>query len=378
MKIRLLMVFAVVFAIAMWWLDAHASPATCSVSGQVFDSAGNPVANAFVYFNSRNTQVVNGNTIAPIIKSATTDINGNLSTIALVQGVFIQITICQAQGGGCSAPITGFVPLTTSVTFQNLLSGTAVVTGTVLTGNLNASGFRIFNLGANTTNNDALSQGVSSLNNLAAPTGNYAMGSFKLTGLAAGTGSGDSMTFGLNHLNDLATATGNYSMGTHRLTSVATPTTAGDALGEGNTIGAITPGIGNFSTLTATGFSANNVATGTFQCTQQTFNEASGGTITPVIVNGCDVALTITDNGAWTLANPTFPIGAILQPYHWWIRIANASGGAGGTITMGSGYRVDSSWSTTGPANGKTRVCGVLSIGGPVNYVGPCTADETS
>ena len=345
------------------------APATCTISGVLYDGAGNPVPNATIYFNSRSTQVVNGNAINPVLKTSSTDANGNLSSTALVQALFIQITICQAQGGGCSVPTTGYVPIASSTSFANLLAGQATTSTGLLTGNLNAAGFRIYNLGINTTANDALSQGQSTLNNLAAPTGTYGMNSFKLTGLEAGSGSGDSLAFGLNHLNDLATATGNYSMGGNQINDVV--------------IGQVTPLAGSFMNLTATitgvtALSDNTLFTGTLEGATQSYTETSGGTFSPVINSGMDVILTITDNGGWTLSNPTFPIGIISGAYHWYIRIVNTSGSTGGTITLGGGYRVDSSWSTTGPANGKTRICPVYSIAGPVNYVGACTGDETN
>lgn len=381
MKKVLALVLALIFTHA---LSAGATaPATCTISGVLYDGAGNPVPNATIYFNSRSTQVVNGNAINPVLKTSSTDANGNLSSTALVQALFIQITICQAQGGGCSAPTTGYVPVASSTTFANLLAGQAVATVTTLSGNLNASGFRIYNLGTNTTLADALSQGQSSLNNLAAPTGNYPMVGYKLTGLPAGTGSGDSLAFGLNHLNDLTTATGSYAMGSNKITGLAAPTATGDALSEGRSIGATTPAAGTFTTLTGTNTDTSTLATGTFFANDfaggsQSYNEASGGTFTPVIVVGMDVFINLTDNGGWTLANPTFPIGSIPGAFHWYIRIYNTSGNTAGTITLGTGYRTDSSWSTTGPADGKTRICPVYSIGGPVNHIGPCTGDETN
>lgn len=348
---------------------AYATPSTCSVMGVVNDGAGNPVANATVYFNSMNTQVVNSTTVAPITKAATTDANGNISTIALIQGLFVQITICQAQGGGCTAPVTGFVPLASTVTFANLLSGTATFSGSTLTGNLNASGFRILNVGANTTANDALSQGQSHLNDLAAATGNYAMSSNKITGLAAGSGSGDAMAFGLNHLNDLATATGNYAMDTHRITQLQGPGASGDALSEGSIIGAVTPAAGTFTLLTSTQ---------QIQTAENDMVESGGGTLTPNLALGADQAINITDNSAFTIANPTNSSPA--RDFLWWIRIANTSGGAAGAITLGAAYRSDTSWGA--PANGKTRICQVKTTinfaSALVHYIGPCTGDETN
>lgn len=407
MKIRLFIVFAIVFSVALTWLDAYAAPATSSVTGVIYDGAGNPVPNATIYFNSLNTQVVQGTTIYPILVSSTTDVNGNLSTTALDQGLFVQITICQLQGGGCGAPTTGFVPISSSVTFQNLLTGTAASSSSTLTGNLNAAGFKITSLGANTTTGDALSQGQSTLNNLTTATGNYAMGSHKFTGLVAGTGSGDSLAYGLNTLNSLAAATGNYAMGSNkltgliagttsgdslafglndlsqlaaatsnyamggnRITGLAAPVTTGDALSEGNNIGAITP-IGVITVYELL-IKENMIET------MQTLAESGGGTLTPNGNNGPDVFITLADNSAWTLTNPTNLTPSSGLNSHWWIRIRNNSGGSAGTITLGTSYRTDTSWSSTGPGSGKTRVCPVLTEPGATTYIGPCTADETN
>lgn len=387
MKMRSLLLFAIVVGCLMP-VSAHAAPALCTITGTIFDGAGNPVPYANIYFNSQNTQVVNGTTIYPINVTSTTDVNGNLSTTTLQQGLFVQITICQSQGGGCAAPTTGFVPISSSTTFQNLLTGQAVVTGASLTGILNASGFRITNLGMDTTLGDALSRGQSTLNSLAAPNASYAMANHKLTGLGAGTASGDTFAFGLNDLSQLAAATGNYSMGSHRITGLAAPTTTGDALSEGNAIGGTTPASGTFTSLAAatvegtaavqTGSGAVLLLGGPIQTTSQLQTQVSGGTITPVLGTAADIIIQITDGGTWTLAAPT--VGAAFGDIHWWIRILNTSGGTGGTITLNGVYRVDSSWSTVGPANGKTRVCPVLTLAGSSlqSYVGPCTGDETN
>lgn len=411
MKLTLLIVFAIIFAVTLTWLDACATPATCTISGTIYDGAGNPVPLATIYFNSQNTQVVNNTTVYPVLVTSTTNASGVLSTTALIQGLFVQITICQPQGGGCAASTTGFVPLVNAATFQNLLSGQAVTTSGALTGNLNAMGFRITNLGANTTLGDALSQGQSSLNNLTSATGNYSMGSHKLINLIAGTGSGDSLAFGLNTLSDLAaaganypmgshkltgliagttsgdslafglndlsqlaTSTGNYSMGGFKLQSVAVAAATGDALSEGHAIGSQTPSTGVFTNLVATG---QFIPGGSFNSFPQSFSEVSGGTITPALGGGTDVAITITDNGGWTLANPSSAIN--INAFHWWIKVTNSSGGAGGTITLGANYRTDTSWSATGPANGKTRICPVWSSQyNGTHYIGPCTGDETN
>jgi hypothetical protein len=370
MKKLAIILIGALFVVSVAWLEAHAAPATCSITGVVNDAAGSAVANATIYFNSLNTQIISGTAIAPVLKSATTDASGNISSIALVQGLFLQVTICQAGGAGCGAPQTGFIPQISTTTFANILSGTLSPVATNLTGNLNASGFRITNLGANTTSGDALSQGVSHLGDLATNNANYNFGGFKFTNMGAGTVSGDSMAFGLNHLNDLATATGNYSMGSNRLTSVLAPTTTGDALSEGRAVGGITPAVGTFTGLAITQL---------FQGSQQTLAESGGGTLTPNFASaGPDFLITLADNSAWTLANPSNLILSAGLVFHWWIRIVNNSGGAAGTITLGGQYRTDTSWSSTGPANAKTRICPVYSVNGPVHYIGPCTADETN
>lgn len=157
MKIGVLIISLVLLSLVT---PAYATaPATCSITGVVYDGAGNPVPNAIIYFNSLNTQVVNSATIYPVLKNSTTDANGNLSTTALAQGLYIQITICQAQGGGCSAPTTGFIPIASTTTFQSILAGQSVSGTSTLTGNLNAAGYRITELGVPTTIDDALSEG---------------------------------------------------------------------------------------------------------------------------------------------------------------------------------------------------------------------------
>ena len=369
MKKVLALVLAAIFTHA---LSAGATtPATCSITGTVYDQGAFPVSYATIYFNSLTTQVVNGGVIYPVIKTSTTDVSGNLSTTALVQGVYVQITICQTFGGGCGAPITGFVPIATTTTFQNLIAGSVVSSSSSLSGNLNAMGFRITNLGADTTTGDALSRGQSTLASLGAATGNYAMGGFKFTGLGAGTGSGDSLAYGLNSLNSLAAATGNYSMGSNTLTSVAAPILSGEPEVEGSAIGATTPAAGTF-----TGAYILDELTGD----PQTLAE-SGGTLSPThptLNDGPDVVVTIADNNNFTIANPVGSVSSTTVA-HWWMRIVNNVGGSAGTITLGANYRSDSSFGS--PASGKTRVCSVLTAfngSGTISYIGPCTGDETN
>lgn len=160
--------------------------------------------------------------------------------------------------------------------------------------------------------------------------------------------------------------TQNLSAGTFQITNLPAVTAANQALSEGHPIGAVATAAGTFASI-------NNL--GIYEQGEFGTAEAGGGTITPDCSQG-GIAIIIGDNSAWTLGNPTncTPSGGL---FHWYIRIANTSGGAGGTITLGAQYRTDSSWSTTGPANGKLRVCPVSTNTTPVHYIGPCTGDET-
>lgn len=65
-----------------------------------------------------------------------------------------------------------------------------------LTADSSAAGHRITNLGANTTVGDALSQGQSHLNDLAAATGNYSLGGNTLTSVAGATATGEPLAYG--------------------------------------------------------------------------------------------------------------------------------------------------------------------------------------
>jgi hypothetical protein len=157
--------------------------------------------------------------------------------------------------------------------------------------------------------------------------------------------------------------------GTYRITNQTGPFQIGDGEVEGFSIGHVTP-VPNIQVDT---IQMDSVSVGV----EQTLAESGGGTLTPNLNNGPDVIITLADNNAWTLASPTNASGSGLTG-HWWIRIVNNSGGTAGTITAGTAYRFDSSWSTTGPGNGKTRVCPVSCSGAGVCYVGVCTGDETN
>lgn len=68
------------------------------------------------------------------------------------------------------------------------------------------------------------------INTLPAQTGDYDAHGFRLTDVGVGTTIGDTLEFGLNHLNDLAPATGVYSMNGHKIVSTAAGTVTNDVL----------------------------------------------------------------------------------------------------------------------------------------------------
>lgn len=88
----------------------------CTISGVVYDAAGNPLPNAVITFNTLFTQVVTSNTINQTLLSTTTDVSGNLTPITLAQGVYVQITV---NGG---APVTAIVPFSSTASFSALIS----------------------------------------------------------------------------------------------------------------------------------------------------------------------------------------------------------------------------------------------------------------
>lgn len=89
----------------------------CQISGVLNDPAGNPLADATITFNTYRVQIVNAEVVAPVVISTTTDDQGNLSPIALAQGVTVQITINNF------APVNAIVPFVGQTTISTLLAG---------------------------------------------------------------------------------------------------------------------------------------------------------------------------------------------------------------------------------------------------------------
>lgn len=71
------------------------------------------------------------------------------------------------------------------------------------------------------------------INTLPAQTGDYDAHGFRLTDVGVGTTIGDTLEFGLNHLNDLAPATGVYSMNGNKIQGLAAATVTNDAIAYG-------------------------------------------------------------------------------------------------------------------------------------------------
>lgn len=94
-------------------------PSVCTITGVVYGPSLTPVANATITFDSVVVQTVMSGTIAPVVISTTTDANGMLAPISLVQGLSIQVTINNF------APTAALVPYASSVDFSDLLDGVA-------------------------------------------------------------------------------------------------------------------------------------------------------------------------------------------------------------------------------------------------------------
>lgn len=115
-----------------------AAPATCTISGTVYDPTGTPLPNATITFNSFRTQVINSSSVAPVFISTTTDANGVLAPVTLAQTLIAQVTICD-QTGTCSAPFGAIVPAATTADFGQMAQGTNLV-GAIIASSLTLSG----------------------------------------------------------------------------------------------------------------------------------------------------------------------------------------------------------------------------------------------
>jgi hypothetical protein len=98
----------------------YTAPPLCTISGPVLRADGTAAAYATATFNSHLVQVINGNAIQPFIVSSSTDINGMLQAINLVQGLMLAVKV---SDGGVTYPAnTAMVPMTATANFSDLFS----------------------------------------------------------------------------------------------------------------------------------------------------------------------------------------------------------------------------------------------------------------
>jgi hypothetical protein len=148
---RLFLLFVVLMAATA----VHAQ-SLCTVSGVVYAPDGSTIDNGTVTFTPAGQvpQIIGGQAIYPKYVSTTTDSSGNLVPISLLQGAAMNVTICQAGGSACSAPVYVSVPAESSVSFGLLLANTQIsFSGVPLndlaqpaTGNYNMGGFGFLDL----------------------------------------------------------------------------------------------------------------------------------------------------------------------------------------------------------------------------------------
>ncbi len=119
-------IFAIAFAVAVRY--AYTAGATCSITGQVFNIDQTPCANCTISFNSAFPQPVTtgGTSYTSQPVSTTTDANGNLTPIALPQGLVTVVTI--SEKGATFGGFTAVVPLLSTVTFVQFQQGVSFAT----------------------------------------------------------------------------------------------------------------------------------------------------------------------------------------------------------------------------------------------------------
>jgi len=98
----------------------YAAPPLCTVSGPVTRADGTVAAYATVTFSLTSVQVVGGNAIQPFLTSRSTDVNGILQAINLVQGLLLQVKV---SSGGVTYPAsTVMVPALATANFSDLFT----------------------------------------------------------------------------------------------------------------------------------------------------------------------------------------------------------------------------------------------------------------
>lgn len=140
---------------------AHAAPATSTISGTVYDGAGDAVSRAVITVRIPQ-QVVGGETVQSTLFTTRTSSAGVLTPFTLAQGAIGQVTV------GRGMPVAIIVPATGTTTFADLLAGlisasspgaithnagtlTTTGTGVTITGEWDAAGLVMGGLKVNFT-----------------------------------------------------------------------------------------------------------------------------------------------------------------------------------------------------------------------------------
>ncbi len=146
-------------------LAGTAYATTCSLSGQVFNVDGTPCANCTITLNPVTQQPLTpgGTTYSSQPVSTQTDANGNMTAIALPQGLIVNVTI--SENGATFGGYTAIVPFMSSATFTQMNQGISSQSLDVLAssqpaqGPVSLNGQRLADVGCPTTNGDALVDG---------------------------------------------------------------------------------------------------------------------------------------------------------------------------------------------------------------------------
>jgi hypothetical protein len=98
-------------------------PATCIVSGTLYDATAAPLPNTVVLFYMAQ-QVIGGSTIASTTVSTRSDSSGNIAPITLPQLAIVQVTVGQGM------VVTGIIPNASSASISQVLQAVGgVITG---------------------------------------------------------------------------------------------------------------------------------------------------------------------------------------------------------------------------------------------------------
>ncbi len=186
-------------------------------------------------------------------------------------------------------------------------AGASIGSAFPLTANASAAGHRITNLAPNEAAGDALSQGQSHLNDLAAASGAYSMGSNPIHSLLGGTASGDALAYGQSGAQLYGA---NFTNGP--VTGVPTATSIGNALSWGQSQAQLTV---NQASAAIASVSSNTVGGGSPQSLNAPANIVSGNVLV--------ASLQFLNVGSETITPPS-----------GFIAMGNASNGGGPVYTF--------------------------------------------